>query len=394
MAPITRSRRGILLQGFKVAITESFGPDWTARDVSRWVTLHGGAFSNAVDEGVTHLLATHEQLRQRHPEVKKALEFKDTHIVTQDWLEDTLHKNKLQDEYDYSLREVFKQEDARKKREEHIRKAVELGERFVDTTLYHIYRDETYFSYDVTIARGEEEAGAVGQRYILYIWESNAKPHLYHFAAKFYKKSGYSWPAFYRPRDVPGILSRSRDDFKHFFLKKTGIRWEERITKQGTAPADKFQYQPPTGGKPVGIIEEIESEDDTKPASVFKKSSRPSGSGPKPAPVVYNDSKNDKAHVASGYSEYKSRAGTKRGLGSQSIPPPPPKKQKTATGGSTAEKAAISNLAELVRKHREKQGVESRKLQEVSIADKDGPEDDSEDEPLSRRWRSRRNRPN
>ncbi|KAI0166778.1 hypothetical protein GGR52DRAFT_574743 [Hypoxylon sp. FL1284] len=29
------------------------------------------------------------------------------------------------------------------------------------------------------------------------------------------------------------------------FRRETGIRWDERITKQHTTPADKFQYQPP-----------------------------------------------------------------------------------------------------------------------------------------------------
>lgn len=91
----TRKRsRAILLQGFEVAIADTLGPGWTATDVSRWVTYHGGVFKNTVEEGVTHLLATPEQFKQKLPAVKKALALKTTHIVTQDWLEDTLEKRR------------------------------------------------------------------------------------------------------------------------------------------------------------------------------------------------------------------------------------------------------------------------------------------------------------
>ncbi|KAI6091917.1 hypothetical protein F4821DRAFT_254671 [Hypoxylon rubiginosum] len=254
----TRKRsRAILLQGFEVAIADTLGPGWTATDVSRWVTYHGGVFKNTVEEGVTHLLATPEQFKQKLPAVKKALALKTTHIVTQDWLEDTLEKRRRQKERDYSLKEILREENEKNKREERARKGIEQGETFVNTNLYHIYRDETYFPYEVTITRDDEAAGTAGQKYILYLWESNAKPHLYHFVTKFLRKHRDNRPVIYRPHETPGLLKRGLDDFRGFFQKKTGIHWDERIAKQGTMPADKFQYQPPTGGKPVGLVPEF-----------------------------------------------------------------------------------------------------------------------------------------
>lgn len=93
MAP-RGSGRANLLRGYEIAIADSLGPGWTAADVSRWVTYHGGSFSNTVGEGVTHLLATPEQFKQKLPAVKTALTFKSIHIVTQDWLEDTLERRR------------------------------------------------------------------------------------------------------------------------------------------------------------------------------------------------------------------------------------------------------------------------------------------------------------
>lgn len=96
MAPHASRERGraTLLQGYEIAIADNLGPGWTAADVSRWVNYHGGVFNHTMGEGVTHLLATPEQFKQKLPAVKTALAFKATHIVTKDWLEDTLEKRR------------------------------------------------------------------------------------------------------------------------------------------------------------------------------------------------------------------------------------------------------------------------------------------------------------
>ncbi|XXG96574.1 hypothetical protein Hte_002860 [Hypoxylon texense] len=389
MAP-RGSGRANLLRGYEIAIADSLGPGWTATDVSRWVTYHGGSFSNTVGEGVTHLLATPEQFKQKLPAVKKALKFKATHIVTKDWLEDTLEKRRRLKEREYSLREVLREENAKKQLDEKVQKGIEQGETFVNTNLYHIYRDETYFSYEITITRDDEAAGNVGQKYVIYLWESNAKPHLYHFVTKFYKKPRENRPIIYRPHDTPGLLKRELDDFKSFFHKKTGIEWDERIVKQGTMPADKFQYQPPTGGKPVGLVPDFDvipqpSELSSLPDNSSSTPVEPAL--PKPdlnlaPPVTKERDPSEEARFESPVRE--SQAGAKRGLDSEPELPAP-KKQKTipvpAVEEEYDEAAAISNLAELVREiareQRERQGAESesRKAQDVPIV-----EDDKEDD--------------
>ncbi|KAI1762537.1 hypothetical protein GGR53DRAFT_532564 [Hypoxylon sp. FL1150] len=319
-----------LLHGFHIAVADFLGPGWTAADVSRWVTYHGGTFKHTVEEGVTHLLATPEQFKQKLPAVKKALALKTTHIVTQDWLEDTLEKRRRQKERDYSLKEILGEENAQKKRKERVQKGIEQGETFVNTNLYHIYRDETYFSYQVTITRDDEAAGTAGQKYILYLWESNAKPHLYLFVTKFYKKQRDNRPAIYRPHETPGLLKRGLDDFRGFFQKKTGIHWDERIAKQGTMPADKFQYQPPTGGKPVGLVPEFFSLPGEPAVPVI------------PAPSVPDNEHQDEISQLASLEETP-RAGTKRGPEDE-LASPDSKKQKT----TAAEEEIINLLADLV----------------------------------------------
>ncbi|KAI4866874.1 hypothetical protein F4820DRAFT_468481 [Hypoxylon rubiginosum] len=375
MAPHASRERGraTLLQGYEIAIADNLGPGWTAADVSRWVNYHGGVFNHTMGEGVTHLLATPEQFKQKLPAVKTALAFKATHIVTKDWLEDTLEKRRRQKEREYSLREVLREENAKKKLDEKARKGIEQGETFVNTNLYHIYRDETYFSYEITITRNDEAAGNVGQKYILYIWESNPKPHLYYFVTKFYKKPRDNRPIIYRPHDSPSLLKPALDDFKGFFRKKTGIDWDERIAKQGTTPADKFQYQPPTGGKPVGLVSDIDAH--TKPSELPSLSSNSSPTPAKPAlpepglelaPVAEEQDRNEGTKLASLGNE--SYAGTKRGLdGEQTLPTPKKQKMSAMAAAEEASASTISNLAELVRAQRDRQGVESRKAQVIPI---------------------------
>ncbi|KAL6853123.1 hypothetical protein J3F83DRAFT_719169 [Trichoderma novae-zelandiae] len=84
------------------------------------------------------------------------------------------------------------------------------------------------------------------------LWESNAKPHLYWFAAKFMKKKGDCQPSFHRPSPCSGPWRREMDLFMDLFRIKTGIEWQDRVVGQGTMPSAFFQYSPPTGGKPVG----------------------------------------------------------------------------------------------------------------------------------------------
>ncbi|KAI0851781.1 hypothetical protein F5Y00DRAFT_259271 [Daldinia vernicosa] len=234
-----------------ITIAGPLGDDWTYENVARWSTYNGAIFCNVVDKDVTHVLATPEQYKARTPNIKLAIKY-GAHIVTKDWFEDSLTKKRRQNEEEYSLRRIDQKAQAKKELEAKAQKGIKEAESFVNTNLYHIYRDDTYFPYEITLTRNDKENGNIGQKYQLYLWESNAWPHLYMFAAKFYKKPRDSHPSIHRPRETPVLLETALNEFKAFFHQKTGIHWDDRIAKAGTTEDNKFQYQPPTGGKPVG----------------------------------------------------------------------------------------------------------------------------------------------
>lgn len=83
----------------------------------------------------------------------------------------------------------------------------------------------------------------------IQLWESNARPHLYWFTAKFLRKKGDSQPKFYRPSPCSGVMNAEMGHFKHFFRVKTGLEWQDRVLKQGTQPATCFHYSPPVSGE-------------------------------------------------------------------------------------------------------------------------------------------------
>ncbi|KAK3944285.1 hypothetical protein QBC46DRAFT_441987 [Diplogelasinospora grovesii] len=249
-----------IFRNLTIATAGDLGGQWTETNIARWVGLREGNFTHQMDNSVTHLLCTTEMFKERGPRVNAALKrtaaksssASKCHIVTIDWLEDSIFKNRRLAEGPFSLLGLLKQERARHRAAIKVRKGVELGNKFVNTNLYHIYQDATYFRYEVTLARDDTA------RYVLF-------PHLYWFAAKFYKRKGDTNPHFYRPSDCPGLFGKEFAEFKGFFYKKSGVEWDQRLVKwhwQGQRRGrwgvmdgkTNFGYTPPTGGKPVGWV--------------------------------------------------------------------------------------------------------------------------------------------
>lgn len=75
--------------------------------------------------------------------------------------------------------------------------------------------------------------------------ESNAKPHLYWFVAKYYKKKGDTQAKIHRPSDAPGLFCREFALFQFLFQIKTGIPWAQRLVRAGTTDKRLFRYLPP-----------------------------------------------------------------------------------------------------------------------------------------------------
>ncbi|KAI0013997.1 hypothetical protein F4779DRAFT_201410 [Xylariaceae sp. FL0662B] len=234
-----------------VAVAGDLGDDgWRPEDVSRWVTHRGGNFLWQVKEKVTHVLATDEQFRSRKNAVIKKIQGyrKGVHVVTRDWLEDSINARRRLREDNYSLARREEEDKAEERRREATKKAAkkaaEQEVNFVNPNLNHIYRDSTYFPYQIKLTRNDEESGNVGEKYMLYLFESNSKPHLYIAAAKFWRKP-HDRPSTWRSGETGKTFDATLALFKDFFYRKTGLRWDERVAKRGTTTKDKFQYEPP-----------------------------------------------------------------------------------------------------------------------------------------------------
>ncbi|KAL2257371.1 hypothetical protein VTK26DRAFT_5745 [Humicola hyalothermophila] len=187
-----------------------------------------------------------------------------------------MHKRKRLDEEPFSHLRELRKERERERRRLRLIKGLEQGIKTVNPNLYHLYRDQTFFRYNVVLTRDDEESGIQGERYILMIHESNAKPHLYWFVAKYYRRKGDTQAKVYRPSRSPGVFAREFAQFERFFLLKTGVPWAQRLiqfaaagagaagkntkdTKEGDDDRNGktgrlFDYAPPRGGKPVGWV--------------------------------------------------------------------------------------------------------------------------------------------
>ncbi|KAK1769225.1 hypothetical protein QBC33DRAFT_347514 [Phialemonium atrogriseum] len=244
MAP--KSSEKPIFRDLVVSMACQLGGQWTDTNISRWVNQRSGVFITEMNNSVTHLICSPEEFKKRGPRVKQALKRGAAcHIVSVDWLEDSINKKRRLKEKPYLLTTALKQERAKIRREVKEAKGLEQAERFVNSNLYHTYTDATYFRYEITLTRDDAEEEIKGQRYTLYLFESNARPHLYLFAAKLYKKHRDPQPNFFRPSQTPQSFSTEFDRFKSFFRKKTGIEWDERLIKARTADKGHFSYSPP-----------------------------------------------------------------------------------------------------------------------------------------------------
>lgn len=77
------------------------------------------------------------------------------------------------------------------------------------------------------------------------LFESTARPPLFLFAAKYFRRNGDAHPAYFRPSDCSGLFDDEFGHFRRFFHAKTGIQWEDRVVLHGTMPASFFSYTPP-----------------------------------------------------------------------------------------------------------------------------------------------------
>ncbi|KAI1359842.1 hypothetical protein F5Y08DRAFT_349280 [Xylaria arbuscula] len=242
--------------------------EWRDEKVRGWVKYQGGKFSDVVDETVTHLLCTKENYESRIGPVKAALRNKTTKIVQKDWLEDSITKKSCLKDPKYQWITEEKKKIAKQKKLEEAKKCSENAHFYVDERFWHPWYDSTLFKYQILLTRVNIENGGMPEKHLTTLWESNAKPRNYICTTQYTKARETLRGHF---PETPVHLDEALKKFKAWFKKKTGITWNERIDKAGTMGPEYFQYQPPAGGKPVGLL-------DKRPASGPAKGAQNSNS--------------------------------------------------------------------------------------------------------------------
>ncbi|RCI15895.1 hypothetical protein L249_3007 [Ophiocordyceps polyrhachis-furcata BCC 54312] len=244
-----------IFQNRVIAVAGPLPGQLTVDNLRRWTEARRGRFSDEVDSSVTHLLCTTEQFEQRVPRVKEGLALgKRCNVVHHDWFEFSIVslQEKRLPEYPFRMLSRLAKQRAEERALNRLRRGEREGERsLILAGLFHVYRDRELFAYSIDLIRGgggdEDE-----QRYTLCLWESNAKPHLYWFTAKFLKRRGDSRPSYHRPSRCSGKWRHEMLLFADFFRLKTGIEWQDRVLREKTMSGSYFHYAPPVGGKPVG----------------------------------------------------------------------------------------------------------------------------------------------
>ncbi|KAK4123919.1 hypothetical protein N657DRAFT_690567 [Parathielavia appendiculata] len=218
---------------------------WSDASIAQWVVLHGSKFvGEKLDGDVTHPVWSKEEFRRMLPLGKRLRTCK---FVKLDWLEDSIHEKKRLPEAKDSHVEALKREHERERVALMVIKGQEKAEKEVDTNFYRVYRDHTYFPYEVKLKRTvwvAKEGVFQEEKFTLSLYGSyNDEPHLYWFVAKFSKKKGDSQPSFHRPGGSPGVFAREFTHFKYFFQTETASRIGIQRNKL---------MRTQRGGKPVG----------------------------------------------------------------------------------------------------------------------------------------------
>ncbi|KAJ1335381.1 RNA polymerase II subunit A C-terminal domain phosphatase [Microdochium nivale] len=290
MAP-KKSTEKPIFQGCVIALASDLGkPDWTDDQIDRWVSIRRGKYVRSLDSllplttgssssggdnddgdgavNITHVLATEDMFKGMSAKRKTTLRDEGVHVVLFDWLEDSIYAKRRLAEGKFDLlkrhREEVAREAARLKKLDKVARGIEEAKKGVNTNLNHVYMDSTCFSYDIVMTRMDAETNMVGEKWRLRLWESNGSPYLYLCTATFNKRGGKTSVIRPSKMETPGPLDRELAAWKKFFKIKTGIAWSDRVSRieENRGEAGNFQYEPPVGGKPLGVFED-EPDDDT-----------------------------------------------------------------------------------------------------------------------------------
>ncbi|MCJ1386901.1 hypothetical protein MMC17_010029 [Xylographa soralifera] len=287
--------------GFKkciIALTGEF--DKPSEKVKKWIEIQGGQCTTKIGSNVTHLVCSEDHFKKSVSMVQQARKLKRCKIVSWDWLEDSLLAKRPLRTGDFLLKGQVKAKAkvkaTRKEiRDDNVMKGVGLFEKGCDefktkmyTDGYHIYRDSTGFSYDITLARSDLTTNT-NARYFLKVscfpYSMNLSTPLYPYTlprrsrvplpaprtqcvqlyeshispSKYACFSSYSSPtagiATHVLAPLGSSFSVAMDQFMHFFKLKTKLEWKERNGTLDKESETAFTYTPPAEGEPWGAVD-------------------------------------------------------------------------------------------------------------------------------------------
>ncbi|KAK4668830.1 uncharacterized protein QC764_710915 [Podospora pseudoanserina] len=158
---LTFKEKGMFAK-FTIAVCGSFknnpNTHWNDTNLHRWITLRGGRYhkGTTITRDVTHFVTDEDELRSRSPRAVEALRNKRIQIVPLEWLEFSMINRKVLQAVkggEYDLREGVRREGERVRRERRVEMGRVLGERAVNTNLYRVYTDGTFYRYEVELFR-------------------------------------------------------------------------------------------------------------------------------------------------------------------------------------------------------------------------------------------------
>ncbi|MCJ1432784.1 hypothetical protein MMC27_002141 [Xylographa pallens] len=287
--------------GFKkciIALTGGFDKPFAT--IKKWIELQGGQCALKIGPNVTHLVCSEDHFKKGVAMVQQARKLKKCKIVTWDWLEDSLLAKRPLRTGEFLLKGQVKTKakvkaTRKETRDDNIIKGVGLFEKSCDefkdkmyTDGYHIYRDRTGFSYDITLARSDLTTNT-NARYFLKVssfpYSMNLSTPLYPYIlprhsrvplpaprtqclqlyeshispSKYACFSSYSSPTAGTATHVLAPLGSSFSlaigQFMHFFKLKTKLEWKERNGTLGDESETAFLYTPPAEGEPWGEVD-------------------------------------------------------------------------------------------------------------------------------------------
>ncbi|KAK7541115.1 uncharacterized protein J3D65DRAFT_267439 [Phyllosticta citribraziliensis] len=226
------------LKGLVIAASGGFGKDRSPCAMKRWVENNGGKWSTVINDEVTHLIADEAHWKDENPFVKDAKTRGNIHIVTWDWLDDSLAKQWPYAPKKYLWTTVEKAgkitKSTRKKEEEEkseevkaFEKGAAAAKRDLQSDNYHVYVDQTGFPYNVTLTRVNVLANT-SERIELSLYESDSAPikfHAVHIA--------YNGPNGAEEKKILVNPGADFDDcyqmFRAAFKRVCLIPWEDRL---------------------------------------------------------------------------------------------------------------------------------------------------------------------